>query len=422
MSVERVPPPASSPPTSSPPSPPSSSPALSALERIARFPHDLVVRAGAGTGKTHALVTLYLHLVGGVTAARRPLSPPRIAVVTFTEKAAGELKERIRGRLGAIVAQPDELEMSEPTLVAAARELGVALPDAATWVQALASLGAAPIGTFHAFCGNLLRRHAARAGLDPEYSLLDEAEVMARATQAAERAILDALTAGDEDVEELVAQFNFRAIGRARGLVELLVDLRARRAEEGRGAEGLDGNYAAAIVQRDFAAAVSRFGEIARGISAVANELGPKTKSAPLARDLAARVPSLDFTRGEDAADFLGAAKPLAGAAVGPWKEALKLAAEKLSEARTSLRAAPLATALARLVAAVDGGYRAHKRRAGVVDFADLLTMARDLLRDDPAVRAAVRARFDAVLVDEFQDTNPVQAELVRLVGGRQPR
>ncbi|MGZ3408563.1 MAG: UvrD-helicase domain-containing protein, partial [Polyangia bacterium] len=62
-----------------------------------------------------------------------------------------------------------------------------------------------------------------------------------------------------------------------------------------------------------------------------------------------------------------------------------------------------------------------HKKRAGVVDFSDLLTMARDLLRDDAAVRASVRARFDAVLVDEFQDTNPVQAELVRLVGGRQP-
>jgi ATP-dependent helicase/nuclease subunit A len=425
VSVEHVPPPSSSPSSSplssSPPPPPSSSPALSALERIARFPHDLVVRAGAGTGKTHALVTLYLHLVGGVTATRRPLSPPRIAVVTFTEKAAGELKERIRGRLGAVVARPDELEMSEPTLVAAARELGVALPDAATWVQALASLGAAPIGTFHAFCGNLLRRHAARAGLDPEYTLLDEAEVTARATQAAERAILDALTAGDEDVEELVAQFNFRAIGRARGLVELLVDLRARRAEEGRGAEGLDGNYAAAIVQRDFAAAVERFDEIARRLPGLLPEISPKSGTATVARELSARLPSLDFHKGDDVAQVMGALSKLRVTATTTWKEALKLADEKLSEARTSLRAAPLATALARLVAAVDGGYRAHKRRAGVVDFADLLTMARDLLRDDAAVRVAVRGRFDAVLVDEFQDTNPVQAELVRLVGGRQP-
>ncbi|MGZ3440627.1 MAG: UvrD-helicase domain-containing protein, partial [Polyangia bacterium] len=174
-------------------------------------------------------------------------------------------------------------------------------------------------------------------------------------------------------------------------------------------------------VQRDFDAAVARFGEVARGVGALAQELGPKTKSAPLARELAARVATLDFTRSDDAAAFVGAAKRLAGAAVGSWKEALKLAAERLSLARTSRRAVPLAAALARLLAAVDGGYRAHKKRAGVVDFSDLLTMARDLLRDDAAVRASVRARFDAVLVDEFQDTNPVQAELVRLVGGRQP-
>ncbi|MGZ3428874.1 MAG: UvrD-helicase domain-containing protein, partial [Polyangia bacterium] len=407
MSVERVP--------SSP------SPSSSPLERIARFPRDLVVRAGAGTGKTHALVTLYLPLVGGVTAARRRVAPPRIAVVTFTDKAAGELKERIRARLGAIVAEPAALERLEPTLAAAARELGVALPEPAAWAEALASLGAAPIGTFHTFCANLLRRHAARAGLDPEYTLLDEAEVGARATQAAERAILDALTVGDGDVEELVAQYNFRANGRARGLVELLVELRARRAEEGRGAAGLEGNYEPAAVQREFDAAVARFGEVARGVGALAQELGPKTKSAPLARELAARVATLDFTRSDDAAAFVGAAKRLAGAAVGSWKEALKLAAERLSLARTSRRAVPLAAALARLLAAVDGGYRAHKKRAGVVDFSDLLTMARDLLRDDGAVRASVRARFDAVLGDAFQHTNPVPAELVRLVGGRHP-
>ena len=407
MSVERVP---SSPSPSPPP-----------LERIARFPRDLVVRAGAGTGKTHALVTLYLHLVGGATAARRRVAPPRIAVVTFTDKAAGELKERIRARLGAVVAHPEAIDRLEPTLAAAARELGVALPEPAAWAEALASLGAAPIGTFHSFCGNLLRRHAARAGLDPEYTLLDEAEVSARATQAAERAILEALTAGDEDVEELVAQYNFRAIGRSRGLVELLVDLRARRAEEGRGAVGLEGNYEPRAVRRDFDAAVARFGEVARGVGGVAQELGPKTKSAPLARELAARVATLDFARSDDVAGFLGGARRLMGGAAGTWKEALKLAAERLSLAQTSLRAAPLAAALARLVGAVDGGYRAHKRRAGVVDFSDLLTMARDLLRDDAAVRASVRARFDAVLVDEFQDTNPVQAELVRLVGGRQP-
>ncbi|HEX9104856.1 MAG TPA: UvrD-helicase domain-containing protein, partial [Polyangia bacterium] len=377
------------------------------------------MRAGAGTGKTHALVTLYLHLVGGVTASRRRVAPPRIAVVTFTEKAAGELKQRIRERLGAVVEAAGE--EVEPTLAAAARELGVALPDGSEWAEALASLGAAPLGTFHSFAGNLLRRHAARAGLDPEYTLLDEAEVAGRATQAAERAILDALGAGDADVEELVAQYNFRAIGRARGLVELLVDLRARRAEEGRGSDGLDGNYEPAAVARELDARVARFGELARRLSGIVPELSAKSTSAALARELSARLPSLDFRRGDDVAEVMRVVRKLRGAALSAWKQAIDEAVDPLVDAQTSARAAPLAGALARLVAAVETNYRAHKRRAGVVDFADLLTMARDLLRDDAAVRASVRARFDAVLVDEFQDTNPVQAEIVRLVGGRQP-
>ena len=394
---------------------------MTPLERIARFPTDLVVRAGAGTGKTHALVTLYLHLVGGVTASRRRVAPPRIAVVTFTDKAAGELKERIRTRLGVVVAAPADVERIEPTLAAAAREFGVALPDGAAWAESLASLGAAPIGTFHTFAGNLLRRHAARAGLDPEYTLLDESEVHARAAQAAERAILDALGAGDDEVEELVAQFGFRAVGRARGLVELLADLRARRAEEGRGAEGIAANYDAAAIARDLDDKVARFGEIARRLSGIVSELSPKSASAGVAKELCARLPALDFRRRADVAEVMRAVRKLRGAAVTTWKAALDEAEEPLIDAQTSARAAPLAGALARLLAAVDGNYRAHKKRAGVVDFADLLTMARDLLRDDAAVRAAVRARFDAVLVDEFQDTNPVQAEIVRLVGGRQP-
>lgn len=394
---------------------------MTALPTIARFGCDLVVRAGAGTGKTHALVTLYLHLVGGVTASRRRVAPPRLAVVTFTEKAAGELKERIRARLGAIVAAPETLDRGEATLAAAARELGVALPDAAAWAEALASLGAAPIGTFHSFAANLLRRHAARAGIDPEFTLLEEAEVTSRATQAAERAILDALVAGDGGVEELVAQLGFRALGRGRGLVELLAELRARRAEEGRGAEGLQGNYEASVIARALDAAVARFAAIAERLPALAAGMSPATTSATVARELCARLPALDFRHGDDVALVMREARKVRVPAAAAWKQALEEAAEPLRDAQTSLRAVPLAAALARLVALIEEHYRAYKQRAGVVDFADLLTMARDLLRDDPSVRAAVRARFDAVLVDEFQDTNPVQAELVRLVGGRQP-
>ena len=92
-----------------------------------------------------------------------------------------------------------------------------------------------------------------------------------------------------------MAQYNFRAVGRARGLVELLADLRARRAEEGRGAEGLDGNYDRAAVQRALDAAVARFAAIAHELPALVNEMSAKSASAAVARELCARLPSLDF-------------------------------------------------------------------------------------------------------------------------------
>jgi ATP-dependent exoDNAse (exonuclease V) beta subunit len=390
------------------------------LERIARFERDLVVQAGAGTGKTHALVTLYLHLVAGVTEARAAVAPARLAVVTFTDKAAGELKERMRARLGALAAAPADVARLEPTLAAAAAALAVPLPDGAAWTEALLALGAAPVGTFHSFAGTLLRRHAARAGIDPEFALLDEAEVQARATQAAERAILEALTAGDGDVEELVAQLGFRAVGRARGLVELLVMLRALRAEEGRGADGLDGNYDAATMQRAFAEAVARLAEVAARLHAIAPTLSAKSKSGPLAEELCARLAQLVLTRGDDVAELSRRTRQLRGPALTAWKQALDDAYDQWTQAYNGVRAVPLARALTALVAKVADGYRAHKGRAGAVDFADLLVLARDLLRDDAAVRAAVRGRFDVVLVDEFQDTNPVQAELVEQIGARQ--
>jgi ATP-dependent helicase/nuclease subunit A len=390
------------------------------LDRIACFARDLVVQAGAGTGKTHALVTLYLHLVAGAHEARQPVAPPRIAVMTFTEKAAGELKERIRTRLGALAATPEDVARLEPTLAAAARALGVALPDKEGWTAALLALGAAPVGTFHSFAGALLRRHAARAGIDPDFKLLEEADLQARVTQAAERAILDALSGGDVAVEELVAQFGFRGVGRNTGLVELVGRLRGQRAEEGRGAAGLAGNYDPAVMARLFADAKARFEAVAEEVHAFA-DLKRGSEAHRLTSELAGRMAALDFTRPADVDVVLAVGKKLRGPKVTEWKRALEDAGETWNDAYHGQRAAPWAAALARLVDAVEQHYRAYKRSAGAVDFSDLLVLARDLLRDDPSVRATVRGRFDAVLVDEFQDTNPVQAELVQLIGNRQP-
>src|SRR5262249_49447037 len=104
---------------------------------------------------------------------------------------------------------------------------------------------------------------------------------------------------------------------------------------------------------------------------------------------------------------------PLASA-----REHMREALTQLADAGRAYRAAPHVAALTQLVAATEKIYTARKRRRAALDFTDLLVLARNLLRDQPTVCAEARARFEALLVDEFQDTNPVQAELVEQVAG----
>src|SRR4051794_2596840 len=165
---------------------------------------DRVVQAGAGTGKTHALLTQYLHLCAGLSARPAPLEPRTLCALTFTDKAAGELRERLQRRTSAIVravaAAPDAsqigaalLELKEDDLVHTAAALEQPLPGLELWEQILAQLPGAPIGTFHSFAASLLRRYAGIAGLDPDFTLLDEDSARALLVEASERVVLDAL-------------------------------------------------------------------------------------------------------------------------------------------------------------------------------------------------------------------------------------
>src|SRR4051794_29515961 len=132
-----------------------------------------VVQAGAGTGKTHSLITLCLHLLGGVGRPdNEPMPPPRLWAVTFTEKAAAELQSRLRARVDRLAELPAaELQALEPELWSSS---GGALPPTAIWQRARRDLGLAQIGTIHALCAQLLRRNAAAASVDPQFTLLDE--------------------------------------------------------------------------------------------------------------------------------------------------------------------------------------------------------------------------------------------------------
>lgn len=160
--------------------------------------HTLLV-ANAGTGKTTTIVQKILWLLGfdigdEVSRVAEPCRLDEIAAITFTEKAAYDLKHKLREEI-------------------AEREGGGAL---------LWELEQASLGTIHSFCGQLLRDNALRLGIDPTFSVLDEQEARLRQDQLLRDVIIERLQADDEDVGELVRTYKLEGMGEwGRGTLDL---------------------------------------------------------------------------------------------------------------------------------------------------------------------------------------------------------
>ncbi|MFQ5437042.1 MAG: UvrD-helicase domain-containing protein, partial [Anaerolineae bacterium] len=127
---------------------------------------DIAVTAGAGSGKTRTLVGRYLSLV------EEGLSPRQVAAITFTEKAAREMRSRIRELVQAWLQEDLDAD------------------GRVFWQSVYAEMDAAPIGTIHALCARVLRAHPAEAALDPAFDVLDENTAAALQSQAVETALV----------------------------------------------------------------------------------------------------------------------------------------------------------------------------------------------------------------------------------------
>ena len=138
----------------------------------------VALSSGAGCGKTTVLTARFLRDLEA--PARRPLG--EIVALTFTEKAARELRKRIR-------------ETCRDKLIAG--------DDPAHWRAILRGLEAAPIGTFHEFCARVLRRFALEAGIDPDFTVLEEPLALSVRSESLARALREWLSVGDPDLIEL---------------------------------------------------------------------------------------------------------------------------------------------------------------------------------------------------------------------------
>jgi ATP-dependent exoDNAse (exonuclease V) beta subunit len=415
---------------------------LSSLFTLSR---SAVVQAGAGTGKTHSLITLCLHLLGGVGRAE-PVPPARLWAVTFTEKAAAELRARLRQRIDRLAEArsgagapkgcstgPDELARLEPELAQSCAAEGRPFPEPAVWQRARRDLGFAQIDTIHALCNQILRRHAAAAGLDPSFALLDELEARGLAREACESAVLDALEGGPLEgaARRLCAELGFSGAGKfSRGLADELQTLLRALGESGRSAIALVESTAGLSEPLALSAEAHARSQLLRAIDALeacASALGKRgllSKAAatlPLCTEFRerlwpaiARAPAGELR--EAAPAVVALAKQLGALGqskqIAEEKQAAAAAVEALLEADAHVRACRLSRDLVALSEQALSRYRERKKGLGALDFDDLTRLTRDLLAHDTVARRSEKARIAALLVDEFQDTSRAQLEL----------
>jgi len=343
----------------------------------------LLVEAAAGTGKTTLMVDRILQ---GLREGSLRL--PDTVAITFTEKAAGELEERVRERLSAELNRPDTPPDERERLRRATEELD-----------------RAHISTIHAFCAQLLRERPAEAGVDPAFEVLDgtAAELLRRECW---RDWIDEQAAGDAPtlVEALRAGVSSEQL---RTLADELAD-----APEILEMESFRLPRAKADVDERLGALRKAAGEVHR--ACVEFMRGNGNSDSRLMRELSAQMVE------EDEPSLLR--RPAYGAAGVDVEKALKSFGSDREEVRPIFEAfvghaRRIAEALAGAAFGWISGFVRYygrvKAERSLLDFQDLLLLTARMLRSKPEVRRYFRRRFSAFFVDEFQDTDPLQAELI---------
>jgi ATP-dependent helicase/nuclease subunit A len=343
---------------------------------VERRDASLLVRAGAGTGKTTVLVERFVRAVVEDGAAVESL-----LAITFTEKAAAEMKTRVRRRF---------LELGRRDDARAAE---------GAWIS-----------TIHGLCSRILRSHALSAGIDPDFRVLDQVEADRLALEAFDGALEEFMADGaDPERIEMVAA---HTPDRLRDMVRTAYShLRSR----GQRRPALEPTVAPLP-----AGERERLEEAARVALA---ELGAGAPSAAVAGAIERLETGLDRLEKLGDGELPDAAE-LKGLELKGRARALSTqACEHYRAAYGEFRSFVLArqeqrdhTMLSGLLELYGERYARAKRERSGLDFEDLELVSRDLLADDAGLREAYAGRFAHVLVDEFQDTNPLQNELLELL------
>ena len=394
----------------------------------------VLVSAGAGSGKTRVLTE---RLMGYITDPENPVDLDRFLIITFTKAAAGELRSRIMDELSAAqAADPSNRRLRRQS----------------------ALCRRAQIGTIHSFCGAILRQNSHLLGLSPDFIIADEDRAQAMKAAALERT-LEAGYARPEKHPGFLLLADTVGVGRDdRRLAELVLELHGKMQSHARSenwareqaellhtpaADALDTPWGKVILDRAKEIAEYWSDELDRLLKAMAEEQKIANAYMPSVSETAAGIRELRrcMDLGWDrAADCLPVPFPRLGGLrnspdpalsehVKARRTACKDAMESLDKMlcgtsekllRDVQSTAPAMEALLNLTLDFDREYSAAKRRAGLVDYADLEHMAARLLTEEDGspteLAGQISLRYTEIMVDEYQDVSQVQDTIFQAV------
>lgn len=378
----------------------------------------IALSAGAGCGKTFVLTQRFLaHLNPGGDAD--PLGG--IVAITFTDRAAREMRDRIRSACNA------ELERCSPE-------------DVPHWLNILRGLDSARVCTIHSFCSGLLRAHAVEAGLDPRFGLLEDTLGATFLRNIVDESVRELLSRQDENCMQLVLHYGLERT------VDLLRSLMPGRFQadfallENHTPESLAAEWSQKW-QEEFIPRL--LGDLAESpatqflLTLLAENEPANAKMRDRRSLLLEALPRLPQATDPMSAldEIRGAAQVQGGGGKTAWEH--EDVYSRVRDAFASLRkqidrlqgdleidaahvemATRFGLMASEVIQHIDALYESRKREFACLDFDDLLMKTHQLLSRSESARQRVAAGIDFLMVDEFQDTDPVQSEIVSFLCG----